>query len=156
MMLSPQEVLERILLENITGLTFSGGEPMMQASGLAELARLARQQKDLDIICFTGFRYERLLKNPPAPGISDLLAQTDVLIDGPFVQSLHDSIGLRGSSNQRILHLTPRLKQHDLESQTRSVEITISDGEFGLIGIPTPAMLSALRTTPYAGMERMG
>jgi anaerobic ribonucleoside-triphosphate reductase activating protein len=156
MILSPQEILERILFENITGLTFSGGEPMMQASGLAELARLARQQKDLDIICFTGFRYERLLKNPPASGISDLLAQVDVLVDGPFVQSLHDSVGLRGSSNQRIIHLTPRLKEYGLESQTRNVEITIRDGELGLIGIPTPALLSALRTSPYGGMERIG
>lgn len=154
--MTPKEAVAQLDLEELTGLTFSGGEPMMQASGLAQLARLARQQKDLDIICFTGFRYERLLKNPPAPGISDLLAQVDVLIDGPFVQSLHDSIGLRGSSNQRILHLTPRLKQHDLESQTRNVEITISDGELGLIGIPTPAMLSALRTSPYGAMERMG
>ena len=154
--MTPKEAVAQLDLEGLTGLTFSGGEPMMQASGLAEVARLAREQKELDIICFTGFRYERLLKNPPAPGVSDLLAQIDVLIDGPFVQSLHNSIGLRGSPNQRILHLTPRLKQHDLESQTRNVEITISDGEFGLIGIPTPAMLSALRTTPYAGMERMG
>jgi anaerobic ribonucleoside-triphosphate reductase activating protein len=154
--LTPAEVIPQLDFEVITGLTFSGGEPMMQAAGLAELARVARQQKDLDIICFTGFRYERLLKNPPAPGISDLLAQVDVLVDGPFVQSLHDSIGLRGSSNQRIIHLTSRLKEYGLESQARKVEITIRDGELGLIGIPTPAMLSALRTSPYGGMERMG
>jgi anaerobic ribonucleoside-triphosphate reductase activating protein len=154
--LTPEEAIAQLDLEGITGLTFSGGEPMMQAAGLAELARLARQHKDLDVICFTGFRYERLLKHPPTPGVPDLLAQVDVLIDGPFVQSLHDSIGLRGSSNQRILHLTSRLKGHDLESQTRKVEITITDGELGFIGIPTPAMLSALGSTAYTGPERMG
>ena len=155
MQLAPDDILEQIDLDSITGLTFSGGEPMMQAGGLAALARLARQEKDLDLICFTGYRYERLLKDPPNEGVHELLAEIDVLIDGPFIQALHDSIGLRGSSNQRIIHLTPRLKSHDLDSQTRKVEITIADGELEFIGIPTPQILSALGSATYAGIERM-
>lgn len=155
MQLAPEEILEEIDLDGITGLTFSGGEPMVQAGGLAALARLARQNKELDLICFTGYRYERLLKEPPNEGVHELLAEIDVLIDGPFVQALHDSVGLRGSSNQRVIHLTPKLRGYDLESQSRKVEITISDGEFGFIGIPTPAMLSAMESARYAGLERM-
>jgi anaerobic ribonucleoside-triphosphate reductase activating protein len=155
MMLTPREILERLDLDAISGLTFSGGEPMEQAAGLAALARLARQKKDLDLICFTGYRYERLVKNPPNDGVSDLLAQVDVLIDGPFVQALNDSRGLRGSSNQRIIHLTSKLKDHDFESQRRTVEITITDGELAFIGIPTPDIMSALRKANYAGTERM-
>lgn len=153
--LAPEEILEQIDLDSITGLTFSGGEPMEQAAGLAALARLVRQKKELDLICFTGYRYERLLKDPPNEGVPDLLAEIDVLIDGPFVQALHDSIGLRGSSNQRIIHLTPKLRGHDLESQTRKVEITIADGELRFIGIPTPQILSAMGSATYAGIERM-
>jgi anaerobic ribonucleoside-triphosphate reductase activating protein len=155
MQLAPEEILEQIDLDCISGLTFSGGEPMAQAGGLAALARLARQKKELDLICFTGYRYERLLKDPPNEGVPDLLAEIDVLIDGPFVQALHDSIGLRGSSNQRIIHLTPKLKGYDLESQARKVEITITDGELGFIGIPTPEVLSAMGSATYAGIERM-
>jgi anaerobic ribonucleoside-triphosphate reductase activating protein len=155
MQLAPDDILEQIDLDSITGLTFSGGEPMMQAGGLAALARLARQEKDLDLICFTGYRYERLLKDPPNEGVHELLAEIDVLIDGPFIQALHDSIGLRGSSNQRIIHLTPRLKSHDLDSQTRKVEITIADGELEFIGIPTPQILSAMGSATYTGIERM-
>lgn len=153
--LAPEEILEQIDLDSITGLTFSGGEPMEQAAGLAALARLVRQKKELDLICFTGYRYERLLKDPPNEGVPDLLAEIDVLIDGPFIQALHDSIGLRGSSNQRIIHLTPKLRGHDLESQTRKVEITIADGELRFIGIPTPQILSAMGSATYAGIERM-
>lgn len=153
--LAPEEILEQIDLDSITGLTFSGGEPMEQAAGLAALARLVRQKKELDLICFTGYRYERLLKDPPNEGVPDLLAEIDVLIDGPFIQALHDSIGLRGSSNQRIIHLTPKLRGHDLESQTRKVEITIADGELRFIGIPTPQILSAIGSATYAGIERM-
>lgn len=142
--LTPQQVLQRIDLSSINGLTFSGGEPMEQAAGLAALARLARAQKDLDLICFTGYRYEGLLKNPPNKGVAELLAQVDVLIDGPFVQSLNNSVGLRGSSNQRVIHLTSRLKGYNLESQPRSVEITVKNGELAFIGIPTPGVLSAI------------
>jgi anaerobic ribonucleoside-triphosphate reductase activating protein len=155
MQLAPEEVLEQIDLDSITGLTFSGGEPMTQADGLAALARLVRHKKDLDLICFTGYRYERLLKDPPNEGVRELLAEIDVLIDGPFIQALHDSIGLRGSSNQRIIHLTPRLKGHNLESQTRRVEITIADGELEFIGIPTPEILSAMGSATYTSIERM-
>lgn len=153
-LMTPQQVLARWDLDRISGITFSGGEPMSQASGLAELARLARQKKDLDIICFTGYRYEQLLKHPPSPGVSELLAEVDVLIDGPFIQSLQDSVGLRGSSNQRVIHLTSRLREHDLESSTRKVEINISDGELAFIGIPTPDLLSAMRSVNL-DVERM-
>jgi len=142
--MTPQQALARLDLDRITGMTFSGGEPMEQAAGLAALARLARQKKDLDLICFTGYRYERLLKNPPNAGVPELLSEIDILIDGPFIQSLNDSVGLRGSSNQRIIHLTPRLKEYDLESSTRVVEITVTDGELAFIGIPTPGILSAV------------
>src|SRR6185503_20609437 len=52
--LTPEAILGRLDLNSITGLTFSGGEPMEQAAGLASLVRLAREKKDLDLICFTG------------------------------------------------------------------------------------------------------
>jgi anaerobic ribonucleoside-triphosphate reductase activating protein len=155
MQLTPHEILARLDLDAISGLTFSGGEPMEQAGGLAALASLARQKKDLNLICFTGYRYEQLLKNPPNDEVADLLAQLDVLIDGPFIQALNDSQGLRGSSNQRIIHLTSKLKDHDFESQRRAVEITITDGELAFIGIPTPDILSAMNRANYAGPERM-
>lgn len=153
--LTPHEILDRLDLDEITGLTFSGGEPMEQAAGLASLVRLARQIKDLSLICFSGYRYEHLLKNPPNLGVAELLSEIDVLIDGPFIQALNNSRGLRGSTNQRVIHLTSELKDYDFESQTRSVEITISDGELAFIGIPTPDVMSALRRANYAGSERM-
>ena len=155
-LLSPEQVLSRLDLDLITGLTFSGGEPMEQAAGLAELVRLAREKKDLDLICFTGYRYERLLANPPNAGVHELLKEVDVLIDGPYIQSLAGLVGLRGSSNQRIIHLTSRLEEYNLESDQRKFEITIRHGELGFIGIPTPEILSALQNDGHAVSERMG
>ena len=120
---------------------------MEQAAELARLVQLARQRKELNIITFTGYRFDRLVSNPPNPGVRDLLAVTDVLIDGPYVQSKNDSIGLRGSSNQRVIHLTPKLNMYDLESQSRRVEVSISNGELAFVGIPTPGMKSAFELT---------
>lgn len=153
-LLTPEQVLARLDLGRVSGLTFSGGEPMEQAAGLAELARIARHKKELSLICFTGYRYERLLHNPPNGGVRELLAEVDVLIDGPFIQALHDSVGLRGSSNQRVIHLTSKLKDYDFESSTRKLEITVTDGELAFIGIPTPGILSALRSADM-DLERM-
>ena len=153
-LITPEQILECLDVDNITGITFSGGEPMSQAGGLAALARLARQRKDLDLICFTGYRYESLVKNPPNPGVPELLAEVDVLIDGPFIQSLNDSVGLRGSTNQRVIHLTFRLKEYDFESSTRKFEINVSDGELAFIGIPTSGILSAIRSV-NVDIERM-
>lgn len=146
-LITPEELLGKIDLSTLDGLTLSGGEPMEQAAGLAKLVQLARQTKELNIITFTGYRFERLVNQPPNAGVRDLLAVTDVLIDGPYVQSKNNSIGLRGSSNQRIIHLTPKLKKFDLESQSRRVEVSISNGEFAFVGIPTPGMKSALELT---------
>jgi anaerobic ribonucleoside-triphosphate reductase activating protein len=140
----PEQLLEKFDLDSIDGFTFSGGEPMQQAAGLARLIKLARRKKNLSLICFTGYLYERLNENPPNAGVPELLEQIDVLVDGPYVQSKNDSLGLRGSTNQRIIHLTSRLSHHNLENQRRNLEVTVRDGEVAVIGIPTPHFNSAL------------
>jgi anaerobic ribonucleoside-triphosphate reductase activating protein len=149
------DILAKIKISEVDGITFSGGEPIEQAEALAELSVRIRQIKDVDLICFTGYQYERLRNSPPNPGVTKLLAQIDVLIDGPYVQSKNDSIGLRGSSNQRIIYLTERLRKYMLEFQKRNVEVSIADGEMSLIGIPTPEIKSAMDHITRTDMERM-
>lgn len=142
--LTPQEVVDKLVSENIDGLTFSGGEPMAQAEALAEVARLARKKRELNLICFTGYRYQSLLFRPPNKGVVKLLSLVDVLIDGPYIRDLNNSIGLRGSTNQRIIHLTDRLKNTTLDQIERKIEFKIEDGSMILIGIPTPDVNTAL------------
>ena len=60
----------------------------------------------------------------------------DVLIDGPYDEKKNDNRGMRGSSNQRILHLTERLKAYDFQNQPRQTEIHLSDGEMLFVGVP--------------------
>lgn len=141
---TPEEIVAKINLDVINGFTFSGGEPMQQAEGLALVAQLARKKKDINIICFTGYKFERLILDPPNDGVLKLLNEVDVLVDGPYIESQNNSIGLRGSTNQRIIHLSSKLRGHDLEGQTRRFEVTVSDGELAFIGIPTPQINQAL------------
>ncbi len=131
-----------ILLEdpNTTGITFSGGEPFRQSRGLAEVARLARRRRDVDIICFSGYQLEQLRKDPPNPWTDMLLSQLDVLVDGPYIAALNDNKGLRGSVNQRIHYLTPRLSTYFLEETPRKAEIQVQDGQAFLVGVPPKGM----------------
>ena len=142
--LTPGQVVDRLVTDEIDGLTFSGGEPMEQAEALAEVAYLAREKKELDIICFTGYRYQTLLYRPPNSGVARLLPLLDVLIDGPYISELNNSLGLRGSTNQRIIHLTDRLKGFRLDDQERRIEFKIEEGAVTMVGIPTPATSTAL------------
>ncbi|MGW3037422.1 4Fe-4S single cluster domain-containing protein [Streptomyces sp. NPDC001178] len=128
----------------VEGLTFSGGEPMRQAAGLAELIRAARRIRDTTLVCFSGYTLRRLRTRPPTPGVPDLLDEVDVLIDGLYVAALDDGRGLRGSGNQRVHHLSGRLADcgYDFAGRDRSAEIAVDGREALLIGVPPPALLT--------------
>ena len=110
------EILDIILADPFADVTFSGGDPMFQPEGFAELARAIRAASSKSIWCYTGFTFEQILANPRQKA---LLSQIDVLVDGPFIQSLRDeSLLFRGSSNQRIINVS-----RSLESGTIILEI---------------------------------
>ena len=108
-MTSTDELMKEIMSDPFANVTFSGGDPMFQAKGFAELARAIREQSSKSIWCFTGYLFENLVKNPEQ---LELLRQIDVLVDGPFVQALRDEdLFFRGSSNQRIINVQKSLKE---------------------------------------------
>jgi anaerobic ribonucleoside-triphosphate reductase activating protein len=120
---------------------------MLQAAGLALLARHSRQKRNFSVVCFTGFTLERLRRTPPSPGVAALLAEVDVLIDGLYVAAHNDSRGLRGSTNQRVHYLTDLItpSEYDFVRQPRQVEIHVSDGAALLVGVPPPGLPEAFR-----------
>ena len=84
------------------GLTLSGGEPFLQAAECAVLARYARE-RGLNVWTYTGYTYEQLLSGA-VKDADTLLAQTDVLVDGPFLLAEKSYAALfRGSSNQQLI-----------------------------------------------------
>lgn len=103
-----EEILSRVLADEFANVTFSGGDPMFQAEGFAELAAAIRAQSRKTIWCYTGFLFENLRKQPAQAA---LLRQVDVLVDGPFVQALRDEdLLFRGSSNQRLIDVPRSLE----------------------------------------------
>ena len=100
------ELMRIIMADPYANVTFSGGDPMYQAAAFAELARAIHQQTNKDIWCYTGFTFESLIQRDQR----ELLAEVDVLVDGPFVQQLRsEELLFRGSSNQRIINVQASL-----------------------------------------------
>jgi anaerobic ribonucleoside-triphosphate reductase activating protein len=135
--MEPGEAARRLLSNpKIEGITISGGEPSLQAAGLAEMVRLIRQKKDLHVICFTGYRYEELIHRPSESGIHELLGQLDLLIDGPYIQSLNTSTTFAGSSNQRMITLSDRPVPNGDIWEYRKLELHIRNGNILTVGVP--------------------
>ena len=94
----------------VKGVTFSGGEPFLQAGDLATIAFEAKRI-GWDVTTYTGFVYEDLLKYTDAD-VHALLELTDYLIDGPYIHEQRDlSLKFRGSYNQRIIDMDTTRRQ---------------------------------------------
>lgn len=84
----------------LSGITLTGGEPLLQISAATELAKAAKNL-GLNVWCYTGFEFEKI---PTAA--YEFLNFVDILVDGEFVEELRDwELDFRGSKNQRIINL---------------------------------------------------
>ena len=92
----------------VAGVTFSGGDPLFNQNrdGVLELCKeLKEKYPNKSIWVYTGFTLEYLEREFP-----EILKYVDVLVDGPFVQSLADiKYHWAGSTNQRVIKLGGRL-----------------------------------------------
>ncbi len=90
----------------IQGITLSGGEPFEQPAACAELACRLKAE-GYDVWAYSGYLYEDLLaRAQDDEAVAQLLDVVDVLVDGPYVESLGSyTLKWRGSSNQRIIDM---------------------------------------------------
>lgn len=104
------EVKERIkmLAEDHSGVTFSGGDPLFQLVDCAELAKYCKEL-GLNTWLYTGFVYENIAKNK---SVQELFQYIDVLVDGRFIEHRKSmDINFRGSTNQRIIDIPESIKR---------------------------------------------
>ena len=97
----------------VRGVTLTGGEPMLQAGALLEVAQAARE-KGLSVWCYTGFTLEQLLSEGRSDRLA-LLDAVDVLVDGPYIA--HErSLDLLycGSKNQRLIDMNATRKTGEI------------------------------------------
>lgn len=116
-----EKVMESLEPPYVAGLSVLGGEPMEPENqeGLVGFLERVRDRfgSEKSIWMYSGHTWEQL-----APGgawnlgdVTDRILDTlDVLVDGPFVQDLHDiTLRFRGSSNQRLIDVPATLVSPD-------------------------------------------
>jgi anaerobic ribonucleoside-triphosphate reductase activating protein len=111
----------------IEGITLLGGEPFNQALALSSFAKSVHEI-GLSVMVFTGFTHEYLIDSGNAVnGYLELLSNTDLLVDGPYIASEMDfKRPWVGSKNQRFIFLSDRYNQEDLAQPDR-IELRVTD-----------------------------
>lgn len=130
---SVAELTRTILaVSDIEGLTISGGEPFSQEAPLCELLSRLRSQRNLGVILYTGWTYPEVEMRP-------LTALCDAIIDGPYIQELDDGRSLRGSANQRLIHITDRYRDVlFIGGLGRETELLPTrEGGLSMVGVPS-------------------
>lgn len=103
-----EEIFRELDKDYISGITFSGGDPLHPAN-ISEITALAKEIRSRypkkTIWLYTGSLWEELQKE-------EILRYLDVLVDGEFQIEKKDT-GLRwkGSSNQRVIDVQESLKE---------------------------------------------
>lgn len=111
------QIMDDLAQSFVQGITFLGGEPLLNTGVLLPLARKIRERfgHTKDIWCWTGYTWEELMREGESPDKLDLLREIDILVDGRYIKTLHDSLlQFRGSSNQRIIDVPASLEQGDV------------------------------------------
>lgn len=133
------EIANKIIkTEGIEGVTISGGEPFLQAEAICDIIDIIKRFYNFSIIIYSGYLY-RELQELDNIFVKKLLFNTDLLIDGPYINEYNDGISLRGSSNQKVIQISKRY-ENDIgiyNNKERNVEVIIqSDDKARIIGIP--------------------
>lgn len=115
-----EKILKELGSSYIAGLSLLGGEPLEpqnQADLLPFVREVKRRYPEKPIWCYTGYLFDaetgvlgETHKN--TEHTKELLSLVDVLVDGAYVEELHDiRLKFRGSSNQRVIDVQRSLKE---------------------------------------------
>jgi anaerobic ribonucleoside-triphosphate reductase activating protein len=130
-----QSLFERIIKARVEGITLLGGEPFDQAEECGALAEKV-QGNGMGVMVFSGYTMDFLAKSKKC---DRLLKHTDLLKAGPYMQEQHSrKHRWIGSSNQQLIFLTDRYRNHpDIrEDNFQSVTIDLTDGQCTASGWP--------------------
>ena len=102
-----QEIYEELEKDYVSGIPFSGGDPLHPANmqGVTELARQIRSDfPDKTIWLYTGSTWDEVRD-------LEVIRYVDVLVDGPFREDEKDStLHWKGSANQQGIDVQKTLK----------------------------------------------
>lgn len=105
-----QEIFEQLEQSYISGITFSGGDPLHSANRLDVrnlMSEIKEKYPDKTIWLYTGYEWKEIWHYP-------LMKYVDVVVDGEFKIDLKDTNLLwKGSSNQKVINVPETLKKTD-------------------------------------------
>lgn len=106
------EILKELDNDYISGITFSGGDPLHNANRykVYELInKIKNKFPNKTIWIYTGYTWEEILQSRE---MKKCVLGVDVLVDGKFVNELADvNKPWTGSSNQRVIDVNKSLEQ---------------------------------------------
>jgi anaerobic ribonucleoside-triphosphate reductase activating protein len=131
-----RQVQDAAAAHGVEGVTLLGGEPLAHAPGAAALARAVREG-GLSVMVFSGYTLAEA-RALPDPAVAELLAHTDILIDGPYRREQPEARRRWiGSANQQIHFLSPRYRADDPRwLLPNTLEIRLGHGELTVNGFP--------------------
>lgn len=105
-----QEIFDQLDKPYISGITFSGGDPLHSANRMdvrTLMAEIKEKYPDKTIWMYTGDVWENVMHYP-------MMRYVDVLVDGEFMIEKRDvKLMWKGSSNQRVIDVQKSLRQTD-------------------------------------------
>lgn len=106
-----QELFDELEKDFISGITFSGGDPLypQNRETVGELMQeIHKLYPNKTIWLYTGYTYEQV-KNLP------YIKYVDVMVDGPYISSMKDlNLKWKGSSNQRVINVKETIKTGEI------------------------------------------
>lgn len=105
-----QEIFEQLDKSYISGITFSGGDPLhsrnrLEVRGL--MAEIKEKYPSKTIWMYTGDSWENIYNYP-------MMQYIDVVVDGEFhIEERDVKLLWRGSANQRVINVKATLAQED-------------------------------------------
>ena len=124
-----QEIFNELSKDYISGITFSGGDPLHE-NNLDEVLKLVKEIRisfpEKSIWLYTGYNFDLLnskyneYKYTPFTANADewltrweIISNVDVLVDGKYIDEQKDlTLKWRGSKNQRVIDVKQSLAQN--------------------------------------------
>lgn len=121
-----QEIFNELSKDYISGITFSGGDPLHE-NNLDEVLKLVQEIRisfpEKTIWLYTGYQMSEIVKqeqHEKVGGISDVWSKrwgiiklVNVLVDGEYIEEQRDiTLKWRGSKNQRVIDVQQSLSKN--------------------------------------------
>lgn len=112
-----EEIIEQLKNNYISGVTWSGGDPMYK-DNVETVLKFTEKIHDLfpekNIWLYTGYTFEEIMNDTNLKR-KQLLDLCDVLVDGEYKKELRDiSLHWCGSSNQRVIDVKNTFKENKI------------------------------------------